>query len=117
MNQSDLQAEERALLAALVCSVPALSRNRHYDLLSSEVGRRARRRAAFLRSIARDFERVRAENGTVTVERGAFARGCMRVVIRHREFTRRVYLTDDEAALIARAFPLAARLFDVHAGA
>jgi hypothetical protein len=105
--------DEPALVAALMCGTPPLSRNKNYELLSSEVGRRARRRAAFLRSIARDIERVRRDRGTVTIERGTFARGGVRLFIQHREFTRRAYLSEAEMGLISRAYPLAARVFDV----
>ena len=47
--------DEPALVAALLSGVPAISRNRHFELMSSDIGRRARRRAGFLRSI--DFVR------------------------------------------------------------
>jgi hypothetical protein len=114
---TEFRTDESILVAALVCGTPGLSRNRNYELLSSEAGRRARRRAAFLRSIARDIDRVWRDDGTVTIERGTFARGGVRVMIHHREFARRAYLTEDEIALIARAFPLAARVFDVTAEA
>lgn len=111
----DLGADEPGLVAALLCGTPTLSRNRHYELLSSELGRRARRRVAFLRSIARDIERVRQKHGAIVLERGTFARGEMRIVFHHQEFVRRAYLTLEEMSLIARVFPLVARVFDVNA--
>lgn len=107
--------DDAALVEAILCGQPPLSRNRNFDLLSSDVGRRARRRAGFLRSIARDIERTRIVCGAVTVEHGSFARGEIRVVIHARSFTRRAYLTLDEVTLVARAFPLAARVLDVAA--
>ena len=111
MNQPG--GDEPSLVAALMCGEPPLSRNKNFELLSSDVGRRARRRAAFLRSIARDIERVRHDDGLVTIDRGAFARGGVRVFIQHAEFTRRAYLTEAEIGLISQAYPLAARVFDL----
>jgi hypothetical protein len=108
--------DEAALVAAILRGDPAASRNRNFELLSSDVGRRARRRAAFLRSIARDLEHVRKEPGaSVTIEHGTFARGRVRLLIHRASFLRRAYLTDDEVTLLARTFPLAARVFDVGA--
>lgn len=108
--------DESALVAALMSDAPP-SRNREFELLSSEVGRRARRRASFLRSIGRDIERARREQGVVTIDRGGdrggFARGRVRVSIHQVDVARRAYLSEDELELVARAFPLAARVFDV----
>ena len=113
----ELRAGEPDLVAAILCGNPPVSRNRQYDLLSSDVGRKARRRAAFLRSIARDIESARATRGVVTVERGEFARGEVRVIIHNHEFTRRAYLTREEIVLVTRVFPLVARVLDVTAEA
>jgi hypothetical protein len=109
---------EAELVAAILRGDPAVSRNRNFALFASEVGRRARRRAAYLRSIAQDLERTRrGRGGVVTIERGSFARGrgC-RLVIHQRDGVRRAYLTDDEVALLERTFPLAEKLFDVREG-
>jgi hypothetical protein len=105
--------DELTLVAALLTGSPRLSRNRHYELLSSELGRRARRRAAFLRSLAADLERVHAGRGAVTIERGTFARAPVRIGLYGGTFVRRAYLSDEEIALLTRTFPLAARVFDV----
>ena len=113
----DATANEPELVAAILCGDPPLSRNRNFELMSSDVGRKARRRAAFLRSIARDIERARACEGAVVVERGRFARGEIRVVIHADDFTRRAYLTGEEIALVARVFPFVARVLDVSAQA
>jgi hypothetical protein len=109
----DPAPDEPALVAAILAGSPLGSRNRHFELMSSEVGRRARRRAAFLRSLAGDIERLRAARGVVTIERGEFARAPVRVVLHLATFTRRAYLTDDEVALMTRAFPFVAGVFDV----
>lgn len=118
---SQVPHSEPDLVAALLRGDPAVSRNRNYELLSSEIGRRARRRASFLRSVARDLERLRRARdggGAVTIERGLGARGGrVRVVIHAAHFTRRAYLTDDEVTLLARTFPLAARVFELENGA
>jgi len=106
--------DEPYLVAALLTGQPPLSRNRNFELLSSDVGRRARRRASFLRSVARDIERMRVEKGTVSVEHGSFARGAVRVVIRGREYVRSAYLTHDEVQLMVTAFPRVARVLDLH---
>ena len=113
----ELRASEPDLVAAILCGIPPISRNRHYELLSSDVGRKARRRAAFLRSIARDIEAARATRGVVTIERGQFARGEIRVIVQNHDFTRRAYLTSDEIVLVTRVFPLVARVLDVTADA
>ena len=106
--------DEPALVAALLSGVPSISRNRHFDLMSSDMGRRARRRAGFLRSIARDIETTRTDRGSVTIERGTFARGDVRLVIHALEFVRRAYLTTEEVTLLGRVFPLVARVIDPH---
>jgi hypothetical protein len=107
--------DEPSLVAALVSGVPALSRNRDFDLLSSDMGKRARRRASFLRSIARDIEVTRIDRGSVTIERGSYARGEIRLVIHAQDFVRRAYLTGEEVALLGRVFPLVARVIEPHA--
>ncbi len=106
--------DEPQLVAALLSGNPAISRNREFDLMSSDLGRRARRRAGFLRSIARDIETTRSQRGAVTVDRGPFARGALRLVIHTREFVRRAYLTSDEVTLLTRVFPLVACVIDPH---
>jgi len=106
--------DEPALVAALLSGVPAISRNRHFELMSSDIGRRARRRAGFLRSIARDIETTRVDRGTVTVDRGSFARGDVRLVIHALDFVRRAYLTTEEVSLLGRVFPLVARVIEPH---
>lgn len=104
--------DEPQLVAALVSGEPTISRNRDFELLSSDLGRRARRRAGFLRSIARDMDAARSQCGAVTVDRGPFARGALRVVIHARTFVRRAYLTSEEVALLVRVFPLVARVIE-----
>ena len=92
-------ADEGAIVAALMGNAPP-SRNQHYELLSSETGRRARRRASFLRSIGRDIERARREQGVITIDRGGYSRGRVRVCIHHAGMTRKAYLTEEEIALV-----------------
>jgi hypothetical protein len=106
-------AGEPEIVAALLCGNPPPSRNRNFELLSSETGRRARRRANFLRSLAKDVARTRERGGTVTIDRGPFQRGQVRLSIHRDDCIRRAYLTLDEVTLIARAFPLAARVLNL----
>jgi hypothetical protein len=108
-------ADEPSLVEALLRGDPRWSRNRNYELFATEMGKRARRRANFLRSVARDLEQTRQEGGAVTIDRGPFARGRVRVIIHRRDGTRRAYLTDEEVALVARTFPLVGGVFDLHA--
>ncbi|MEI8254996.1 MAG: hypothetical protein WCJ30_04925 [Deltaproteobacteria bacterium] len=107
--------DEPQLVVALLSGEPAISRNRDFDLMSSDLGRRARRRAGFLRSIARDIETTRVRHGAVTIDHGPFARGALRLVIYSGDFVRRAYLTSDEVALLTRVFPLVACVIDPHA--
>lgn len=109
-------ADEPTLVAALLRGQPGLSRNRHFDFMSSEMGQRARRRAAFLRSIARDIEKVfAAREASMTIERGRFARGTIKLDLHHAQFTRRAYLTEDEIALLVSTFPRLAGVFAIGA--
>lgn len=106
--------DEATLVESLVLRDGRVSRNRHYDLLSTEIGRRARRRAAFLRSLASELERAKRDRGVVELERGAFSRGPVRLTVHvGASFVRSAYVTDEELALLRRASSLAARVLDV----
>lgn len=107
--------DEHALLEAILLRRPEGSRNRNFALFDSELGRRVRRRAGFLRSLAGELERARKNKGVIELTRGAFARGALRITVYDAgaAFVRSAYVTDEELALMRAAFPLAARVLDL----
>ena len=101
------QEQEHALTLGLLRREPQLSRNRNYELFSTALGRRAQRRARWLRSLARELERLRDARGVLTVTRDEDA-----TVLRYhyRRATRETRLGPLDVALLREVFPHMAEL-------
>ncbi len=95
-------------LEALLRGDAGWSRNRNFDFYASDEGRRVRRRAGFLRSIARVLADANSGAGTVTVTRTSRSPRPVVVEVVRPGFRRRAFLEEREIALIARLFPASA---------
>lgn len=103
-------ADEEHLTRGLLRREGALSRNRNFELFASDAGRRAQRRARWLRALARELERLRDARGTLTITPEAEA-----LVLRYhyRRASREARLSPLDQALLREAFPRLRELLEL----